>query len=129
MIFFRELLLDLGISLHAASIIRSDSKSAVDMSLDPVSFKKTKHILRAAEFLRDLVAREVVSLAHVKGSVMIADILTKAVSRAVYVELMNLLDNYATSGEVCPGASAMSHTGPGGAVTGSTKGSKSVTPS
>ena len=38
------------------------------MSLDPVAFKKTKHILRAAEFLRDLVARDVVRLQHLPGS-------------------------------------------------------------
>ena len=42
-------------------MIYSDSKSAVGMAFDPVAFKKTKRILRAAEFLRDLVAREVVA--------------------------------------------------------------------
>ena len=31
-------------------------------SFDPVAFKKTKHILRAAEFLRDLVSRGVMSV-------------------------------------------------------------------
>ena len=57
-IFLRDLLLDLGVIVDAPSVIQSDSKSAIDMSLDPVAFKKTKHILRAAEFLRDLVARD-----------------------------------------------------------------------
>ena len=61
-IFLRDLLLDLGVIVDAPSVIQSDSKSAIDMSLDPVAFKKTKHILRAAEFLRDLVARDVVRL-------------------------------------------------------------------
>ena len=67
-----------------------------------MSFKKTKHILRAAEFLRDLVARGVVSLSHVAGTVMVADILTKAVSRAIYHALMQLISTYAESGIVCP---------------------------
>ena len=58
--FIRDLMTDLGIVLTTCRI-QSDSKSAVDMSLDPVAFKRTKHILRAAEFLRDLVAREVVT--------------------------------------------------------------------
>ena len=66
-IFIRELLADLAIVLACASNIFSDSKSAVGMAYDPVSFKKTKHILRAAEFLRDLVARGVISLSHVAG--------------------------------------------------------------
>ena len=72
-IFLRNLLLDLGIPIDAPSVIQSDSKSAIDMSLDPVAFKKTKHILRAAEFLRDLVARDVVRLQHLPGKVMVAD--------------------------------------------------------
>ena len=42
-----------------------DSKSAIDMAFDPVAFKKTKHILRDAESLRDLVMREVYKPSHV----------------------------------------------------------------
>ena len=53
------------------------------MAYDPIAFKKTKHILRAAEFLRDLVAKRVATLHHLKGTVMIADILTKAVARVL----------------------------------------------
>ena len=83
-------------------MISSDSKSAVDMAFDPVAFKQTKHILRAAEFLRDLVAREAVTLRHTPGRVMIADLLTKAVERAVYLTLIKLLDYYAVNGVVCP---------------------------
>ena len=56
LIFVRDLLVELGIVLGAPSTIYSDSKSAVDMAFfDPVAFKNTKHILRSAEFLRDLV--------------------------------------------------------------------------
>jgi hypothetical protein len=68
------------------------SKSAVDMSHDPVAFKMTKHILRAAEFLRDLVARLVIEVRHLPGRVMIADLLTKAVARVMYHELLRLFD-------------------------------------
>ncbi len=52
----------------------------------------TKHILRAAEFLRDLVARLVVEVRHLPGRVMVADLLTKAVARVVYHELLRLFD-------------------------------------
>ena len=102
--WLRDLLVDLGVALTAASVIWSDSKSAVDMAFDPVAFKQTKHILRAAEFLRDLVAREVVTLRHVPGRTMIADLLTKAVSRVIYRELLQLFDRYAQDGAVCPSA-------------------------
>ena len=64
-VFVREILYDLGITQQGPSVIYSDSKSAVDMAFDPIAFKKTKHILRAAEFLRDLVLKEVIMLTHV----------------------------------------------------------------
>ena len=62
------------------------------------------HILRAAMFLRDLVAREAVTLRHVPGRTMLADLLTKAVSRVVYRELLTIFDNYARDGNVCAAA-------------------------
>ena len=49
--------------------IYSDSKSVVDLSVNPVAFKKTKQILRAAEGLRDYVARLVFVLIFLPGKV------------------------------------------------------------
>jgi hypothetical protein len=99
-IFFRDLLVDFFIALDGPTVIACDSKSAVDLAFDPIAFKKTKHILRAAEFLRDLVARRVVTLRHVKGELMIADLLTKANDRATFVALLKLLDAFASAGHV-----------------------------
>ena len=98
-IFIRELLIDLALSCNGPTTILTDSKSAVDMSLDPVAFKKTKHILRAAEFLKDLVARHVTRLKHLPGTCMLADILTKAVARVLFIDLLKLLDGYSQSGD------------------------------
>ena len=106
LMFIRELLHDLGCGPTAASAILCDSKSAVDMAFDPVAFKKTKHILRAAEFLRDLVTRDVISMSHVSGAVMIADIFTKPVARPLFVALLELVDNYAERGLACPSDAA-----------------------
>ena len=102
LVWLRDLLVDLRIVLGVASVMWSDSKSAVDMAFDPVAFKQTKHILRAAEFLRDLVAREVLVLRHVPGRVMLADLLTKAVARPIFLELLRLFDRYPIDGAVCP---------------------------
>ena len=60
------------------------------MAFDAVAFKQTKHILRAAEFLRDLVMKYLLHLKHLPGSRMIADLLTKAPARPIFVELMNI---------------------------------------
>ena len=57
----------LGIVLGTPPLMQSDSQSAINMSMDPIAFKNTKHILRAAEFLRDLVHREAVSMQHLPG--------------------------------------------------------------
>ena len=62
------------------------------MSFDPVAFKQTKHIMRAAAFLRDLVSKEVTVLRHLDGDRMVADVLTKAQARVVFIELCKLLN-------------------------------------
>lgn len=115
LIFIRELLTELGITADNPSIIYSDSRSAIGLALDPVAFKKTKHILRAAEFLRDLVARQVIGLTHLSGSVMLADLLTKAVNRMIFRALIRLLSDYSAHGIVSP-SDVTSSVRSGGAV-------------
>jgi len=102
LLWLRDLLLDLGIVLGTPPLMQSDSQSAINMSMDPIAFKNTKHILRAAEFLRDLVHREAVSMQHLPSRVMIADILTKAPARVVFIDLLRLIDAYAQDGIACP---------------------------
>ena len=48
------------------------------------------------------VARDVVRLQHLPGKVMVADLLTKAVARALFASLMDLIRQYAESGVACP---------------------------
>ena len=72
------------------------------LSFDPIAFKNTKHILRAAQFLRDLVMRLIITLEHLPGKTMIADIMTKAPLRTIFVGLLKLIDEYASNGVACP---------------------------
>ena len=87
---YRELLCDLGFCPTVPTRIWSDSKSCIDLSWDPVSFKKTKHILRASEGLRNWVARMLFVMTFVMGKKNLADILTKAQAPAVFIELLGL---------------------------------------
>ena len=103
LMFSRDLSVEFGIVVSGPSKIYCDSKSAVEMAFDPVSFKKTKHILRAAHFLRDLCARQVIELEHLAGARMLADILTKAPARQIFRDLLALLDAFATNGNACLG--------------------------
>ena len=94
LIFFRELLFTLGQLAQGPTTIFTDSKSAVDLSHDHVGFRNTKHILRAAEFLRDNVVKQVAVLAHLLGRVMIADILTKSPAHQTFTLLLKLIKEY-----------------------------------
>lgn len=86
-IFHREVAVDIGDLPVGPSKLLLDSKSAIDMCYDPCQFKKTKHILRDAHFLRDVVAREVFKPEHVSSEEELADIMSKAVSRPIFLQL------------------------------------------
>ena len=80
-IFLRDVLRDLGYGPEGPTILYLDSKSAIDLAFDAVAFKKTKHVLRDAYFLRDLVVRLVYKPVHVCSADQLADIQTKALPR------------------------------------------------
>ena len=100
--FHADLAVEFGLEITLPVVMYSDSKSAVEMAFDPVAFKKTKHILRAAEFLRDLTHRGLILPTHLSGAVMIADLLTKPPARSVFLALIKLLHGFAHKGIACP---------------------------
>ena len=79
--YFRDLLTELGVPLLGATALRSDNKSVKELSLDSIAFKKTKHILRAAHFLRDLCDRQFFQVIWIAGTQNPADLFTKVLSR------------------------------------------------
>ena len=87
----RDVLIDLNRPPRGPTIIYTDSKAVVELSIDAVAFKKTKHILRDAEFLRDVVARLVFTPKHVVSADMLADIMTKPLPRPLFIRLRGLL--------------------------------------
>lgn len=90
-VYFRELLADLRHLQSGPTTILTDNKGVVALSFDPVAFKKTKHILRAAEYVRDLATRQVISLRWVTAKNNVADLCTKSVVLVVFRALMSLL--------------------------------------
>ena len=82
--FLREILTDLQGSYQTPTPLYIDNKSAIDMTFDPVAFKKTKHILRDAYYLRDLVARGVFGPKHVGSTDQLGDTFTKPLGRALF---------------------------------------------
>ena len=68
---------DLNMTVKSATPMMLDSKAAINLAQDPVAFKKTKHILRAAHELRDRVHRGLFTAKYVEASNQLADIMTK----------------------------------------------------
>ena len=75
--YIRDLLEDLGMGVKTATPLLLDSKAAINLAADPVAFKKTKHILRAAHELRDRVANGLYIAQYVEAANQLADIMTK----------------------------------------------------
>ena len=69
-----------------------DSKSAIDLAFDPVAFKRTKHILRASNELRDRVAKDAFVPKYVEAAGQRADVLTKPLGPTQHqIHLLGLL--------------------------------------
>ena len=92
-LYFRDLLVELGIKVCGPTALRSDNKSVKELSVDSVAFKKTKHILRAAYFLRDLCVRLHYKVIWIAGTQNPADLFTKVHSVSTFRAYVALLDN------------------------------------
>ncbi|KAF2292200.1 hypothetical protein GH714_016067 [Hevea brasiliensis] len=77
-VWMRKLLLDLGMKQEGATEIYSDSSSAIAMTKNPVFHGRAKHIEIKHHFIRELVAKEEISLKFCNSDEQIADIFTKA---------------------------------------------------
>ena len=81
-VYVRDLLESLSLSVTGPTPLLLDSKSAIDLAFDPVAFKKTKHVLRHAYWLRDVVARCVLHPTFVPTADQLADVFTKSLPPA-----------------------------------------------
>ena len=91
--YLRDELEDVGLTVTGPTPLLLDSKSAIELAYDPVAFKKTKHILRAANELRDKVARDVFEPKYVEAAEQRADIMTKGLGPAAHqMQLGRLLE-------------------------------------
>ena len=75
---------------RSEAVIRTDNKSIIELSRDAIAFKKTKHILRAAMFLRDLCLRLIFTLRWISGETNPAELFTKAHPVTVFRALMRV---------------------------------------
>jgi hypothetical protein len=88
--WWRKLLHELGIqSSPTIIIIRSDSQGSIALSKNPEHHARSKHIDIRHHFVREQVAAGVVALQYVPTQEMLADVLTKPLSRDQHVKLVH----------------------------------------
>nr|GEV07805.1 hypothetical protein [Tanacetum cinerariifolium] len=78
--------------LFIATLVYCDNVSAVYMSINPVQHQRTKHIKIDIHFVRDFVAKGVVRVLHVPSRFQYADIFTKGLPSALFLEILSSLN-------------------------------------
>ncbi|GJV30479.1 ribonuclease H-like domain-containing protein [Tanacetum coccineum] len=90
--WIRNLLLELHAPLHTATLVYCDNVSAVYLSTNPVQHQRTKHIEIDIHFVRDYVASGQVRVLHIPSQFQYADIFTKGLPSALFLEFRSSLN-------------------------------------
>ncbi|GJT61078.1 ribonuclease H-like domain-containing protein [Tanacetum coccineum] len=90
--WIRNLLLELHAPLTTATLVYCDNVSAVYLSTNPVQHQRTKHIEIDIHFVRDYVASGQVRVLHVPSRFQYADIFTKGLPTALFLEFCSSLN-------------------------------------
>jgi hypothetical protein len=90
-LYMKQTLLDYGIVLEKVPLL-CDNESTVKLANNPVQHSRTKHIDIRHHFLRDLVAKNGISLEGVRIEDQLADIFTKPLDEATFCRLRNELN-------------------------------------
>nr|GEX53902.1 ribonuclease H-like domain-containing protein [Tanacetum cinerariifolium] len=89
--WIRNLLHELYSPLLTATLVYCDNFSAVYMSANPVQHQQTKHIEIDIHFVRDMVKAGHVRVLHVPSCYQYADIFTKGLPLALFVDFRSSL--------------------------------------
>nr|GEZ17775.1 ribonuclease H-like domain-containing protein [Tanacetum cinerariifolium] len=90
--WIRNLLCELHTPLFTATLVYCDNVSAVYMSANPVQHQRTKHIEIDIHFVRDFIASRQIHLLHVPSRFQYADIFTKGLPTALFIEFRSSLN-------------------------------------
>nr|GEZ75666.1 hypothetical protein [Tanacetum cinerariifolium] len=90
--WIRNLLLELHAPLHSVMLVYCDNFSVVYLSTNSVHHQYTKHIEIDIHFVRDYVASRQVHVLHVPSRFQYADIFTKGIPIALFLEFRSSLN-------------------------------------
>jgi hypothetical protein len=83
-VWLTHLLRDLNVPLSHQPLLLCDNKSALFLTLNPVSHKRSKHIALDYHFIRELAASGTIQPKFVPSNMQIADIFTKSLSQPLF---------------------------------------------
>ena len=83
-VWFRRLLSDIGLTQKTPSIIYEDNRGAIELSKNAKFHDRTKHIDISFHFVREKVTGQTVNVECCQTEEMIADIMTKPVSKVKF---------------------------------------------
>lgn len=86
--WLRRLLKDLGAPQKTPSKLFCDSKSAIYIAANPVFHERTKHIESDCHQVRDAIQEGLLKTVHVRTTEQLADVLTKALGKVQFEELL-----------------------------------------
>nr|GEY23186.1 NBS-containing resistance-like protein [Tanacetum cinerariifolium] len=90
--WLRNLLFELHALLSTAAIVYCDNVSVVYLSTNPVQHQRTKHIEIDIHIVQDYVASGQVRVLHVQSTFQYADIFTKGLPSALFLEFRSSLN-------------------------------------
>jgi len=92
-IYIRRLLTHMGFKKFVKDPIRvyCDNQSAIELSKNAVFHKRSKHVDINFHFVRELVERGEISVKFLRTDLMLADILTKSLSKAKHDNHISML--------------------------------------
>lgn len=82
---------NLGVEQTVPTTLFCDSKAAIYVAANPVFHERTKHVENDCHAVRDAVQDGVIVTKHVSSEEQLADILTKALGRVPFQNLVSKL--------------------------------------
>ncbi|KAL5040636.1 hypothetical protein RTP6_7843 [Batrachochytrium dendrobatidis] len=100
LLFLRNMLSELGLTQERATILYSDSQSAIANTENQApNHATTKHMDVKLKFLRDQVSQKNILVRYIRTQDQIADIMTKGLPRIAFAQFSDLLGLRAVQGE------------------------------
>ena len=87
--WYRTYLRELGYEVSSPIPLHCDNKGAVDLSENPITGRRSKHIAIKHHAIREYVAKQAVELVRTPTGEMLADGLTKSLPKTSFDDLVN----------------------------------------